>query len=79
MKQQLISGGRRAGRAAIMAQRIIADPLRIVVCGSEKQKQAYLKMGVPLKQIHVVTGKDVEAAIRKKILAQIERDQQELC
>ncbi len=31
----------------------------------------WLKMGVPLKQIHVVAGPEVEAAIQRKISAKI--------
>ncbi len=38
-RQQILSSGRRAGRASIMAQRVIKDPLRIILCGSEKQKK----------------------------------------
>lgn len=67
MKWRFSKSGPRAGETTKIAERVIADPMRVIVCSSEKHRQLYLKMGVPLKQTWVVTGADLEKHILKKM------------
>ena len=67
MKYKTWRNGRRTGQTATLAKRAIEDPAKVIVCSSEKHRQIYLKMGVPLKQTHVVTGRSLEAHLLKKM------------
>lgn len=67
MSIKQLFGGQRCGKTSAMAQRAIDDAMIIIVCGSETQRDVYLKMGVSLKQLHVVTGADVEKILLKKM------------